>query len=264
MDVLPESDARETGDEPAMMARRLGPNRIVVGRRRYDAALRAISNNPETKLLILDDGFQHRAIHRDVDLLLLDGTRYLGNGRLLPLGDLREPMTSAKRAHALVVTRGTRCSRANRDEIDTWWSFFGSGGPIFYVDFHIASLRDAASGKRLALPSDPGPLFAFCALGHPNAFYADLLVAGLRWIGNKSFRDHQALRPTQIAKLASLAKDLGALGLVCTEKDAIKLTGAHVAASGLPIWVAEQEVRGAADLVGWIIDTLNKPPPAGQ
>jgi len=257
MDVTPKSDPSETGDEPAMMARRLGPNRVIVGRSRHAAALRAISSIPEAKLLIMDDGFQHRKLHRDIDLLLLDGTRKWGNGRLLPLGDLREPMTGAKRAHALIVTR---CSKTNKDEVEKWWSDFGSGGPIFYVDFHIATVRDAATGKRLALPAELGPLFAFCALGHPQAFYADLQTAGLTLVGTKSFRDHKALSPSKIARLAALAADSGATGLICTEKDAVKLTTAHIAANGLPIWVAEQEVQGEAGLVEWIVDSLNRLP----
>jgi tetraacyldisaccharide 4'-kinase len=261
MDVHPISNPSETGDEPAMMARRLGPNRVVVGRRRHAAALRAISNIPEAKLLIMDDGFQHRALYRDIDLLLLDGAHKWGNGKLLPLGNLREPMTSAKRAHALIVTRG---SRAKKDEIEAWWSEFGSGGPIFYVDFRIASVRNAATGKRLALPSEIGQLFAFCALGNPEAFYADLLMAGLTKVDAKSFRDHGAISPSQMARLTTLAADSDAAGLICTEKDAVKLTDAHIAASSLPIWVAEQEVRGTANLVGWIIDVLNKLPTAEQ
>jgi tetraacyldisaccharide 4'-kinase len=253
MGVGPLSSPKEVGDEPAMMAKRLGPNSVVVGRRRIAAARTAVSLRPDAKLLILDDGFQHRAIHRDIDLLLLDGARAAGSGRMLPLGDLREPMESAKRAHALVVTRK---SRANAEKIEAWWSRYGSGGPVFYVDFRISGLRNAATGERLAPPARPGPLFAFCALGHPQAFYADLLVAGLAWLDTRSFRDHRGLAPRQVAKMASAAVKLGAAGLVCTEKDAVKLTGAHTEASPIPIWVAEQEVAGAEGLTDWIAGLL--------
>jgi len=255
MDANPESNPFEVGDEPAMMARRLGANRVYVGRRRVAAALRAVSRAPETRLLILDDGFQHRALHRDIDLLLLDGVRVWGNGKLLPSGSLREPMTSAKRAHALVVTRG---SRAQKDKIEAWWSNYGAGGPIFYVDFQICALRNAATGERTLLPARPGPLYAFCALGNPNAFYADLLAAELPWLDTRSFRDHQRVSPSQIAKIASCAAALGATGLVCTEKDAVKFTRAHLAASYLPIWVAEQRVINAEALTAWITDLLER------
>jgi len=255
MDVEPTSDPREVGDEPAMMARRLGPNRVTVGRRRITAARIVLAHAPDTKLLFLDDGFQHRAIHRDIDLLLLDGVRTTGNGKMLPLGNLREPMENAKRAHALVVTRG---GRADREDIEAWWLRYGSGGPLFYVDFKIVALRNAATGERLALPAKPGPLFAFCALGHPQAFYADLLVAGLTWLDTRSFRDHRRLTPKQIAEMASAAMKMGADDLVCTEKDAVKFTNDHLAACVLPIWIAEQEVTNADGLVDWIAGRLGE------
>lgn len=253
MTVAPESDPALTGDEPLMMARRLGPNRVVVGRQRHAAALRAQALEPPPSLLIMDDGFQHRALHRDLDLLLLDGVRRWGNGRMLPLGDLREPMAGAARASALVVTRGSRAPRA---EILAWWERYGSGGPVFWVDFVIGSLRKLGSQERLALPTgDPGPWFAFCALGHPEAFFADLLVAGVPWTGTQAFRDHQALGPAELRHLQAQALAVGAKALVCTEKDAVKLRPEDLPPL-LPVWVAEQRVLGAEALVAWVAKQL--------
>lgn len=254
MDVVPLSDARETGDEPLLMARALGGGKVVVGRRRHAAALRALSRSPRPQVLLLDDGFQHRALHRDLDLLLLDGIRRWGNGRLLPLGDLREPSSSARRAHALVVTRA---SRALRPDIETWWARHGSGGPIFWVDFRLQALRNLATGERLELPGAAlGPLLAFCALGHPEAFYADLLVAGLSWVDTRSFRDHQPLGPAQLRALADAALAAGARALVCTEKDAVKFDPAWAAALPLPLWVAEQGVEAGEPLLTFVRERL--------
>ena len=257
MAVDPQSDPAQTGDEPLMMARRLGPGRVVVGRKRYHAALRALVLEPRPDLLIMDDGFQHRALRRDLDLLLLDGVRRWGNGRMLPLGDLREPMASAARASCLVVTRG---GRADRARILDWWARFGAeGAPVFWVDFAIGALRRFGTGERLELPAKaPGPLFAFCALGHPESFYADLLVAGLPWAGTWSFRDHQALGPGQLQRLEAAARAAGATGLVCTEKDAVKL-GPAVPLT-LPLWVAEQRVLGGEPLVAWLLQRLERLP----
>jgi len=254
MAVDPGSSPEQTGDEPLMMARRLGPGRVVVGRKRLHAALRALVLDPPPDLLIMDDGFQHRALKRDVDLLLLDGVRRWGDGRMLPLGDLREPMASAARASCLVVTRG---GRADRPRILAWWARWGSGGPVFWVDFAIGALRRFDTGERLQLQqhnASPGPLFAFCALGHPEAFYADLLVAGLPWVGTWSFRDHQALTGRQFQRLEAQARAAGAAGLVCTEKDAVKLAGPLPFT--LPLWVAEQRVAGGEDLVAWLLQRL--------
>ncbi|MDP2877494.1 MAG: tetraacyldisaccharide 4'-kinase, partial [Holophaga sp.] len=236
MDVAPDSNPSQTGDEPLMMARRLGPGRVIVGRKRAVAGLRALGQNP--RLLLLDDGFQHRALHRDVDLLLLDGVRRWGNGKTLPLGDLREPMECAQRAHALVVTRG---ARAPREEILTWWQRYGSGGPVFWIDFAIGSLRSFPDGS---VPSEnqTGPLFAFCALGHPEAFYADLILAGHPWVGYRSFRDHQAITKGTLQQVVREARLAGAEGLVCTEKDAVKLGPGHLLSLDFPLWVAQQQV----------------------
>ena len=254
MDVNPDSDPGMTGDEPLMMAQRLGPGRIVVGRKRISAGLRALSRVPQPRLLLLDDGFQHRALARDLDLLLLDGVRRWGKGRMLPLGDLREPAASAARAHALVVTRG---ARAPREEIQAWWARHGSGGPIFWVDFAIGGLRGLNGTEHLQLPgANPGPLFAFCALGHPEAFYADLMLAGLPWVGYRSFRDHQVMGESDLRALARAAREAGATALVCTEKDAVKLDPRKAQELGIPIWVAEQRVQGAEALLDYVCREL--------
>ncbi|MBP1626101.1 MAG: tetraacyldisaccharide 4'-kinase [Holophagaceae bacterium] len=255
MDVGPDSHPREAGDEPVLMARRLGPGRVIVGRKRHAAALRAVSLVPTPRVLLLDDGFQHRALHRDLDLLLLDGVRSWGNGRMLPLGDLREPMASAARASALVVTRG---SRADRASILDWWERHGSGGPVFWVDFAIGALRCLATGERRSLPSEFGSLLAFCALGHPEAFYADLLVAGLSWVETRSFPDHHPISPRELERLQDAARSVGAEGLVCTEKDAVKLGQAHLQRLTMPLWVAEQSVLGLEPLLEFVHERLEK------
>jgi len=254
MEVAPDSDPRQTGDEPLLMARSLGSGRVFVGRRREQAAHRALGHDPRPAALILDDGFQHRALYRDVDLLLLDGVKRWGNGRMVPLGDLREPMESARRASALVVTRG---SRASRPEILAWWDRHGSGGPVFWVDFSLTALRFLATGERVGLPvKGLGPVFAFCALGHPEAFLADLLVAGLSWVDSARFMDHRAITTQQLKQLEKKALEAGAELLVCTEKDAVKLRPEHLAALELPIAVAEQRVQGAEPLVEFVIERL--------
>ncbi len=257
MDVGPESNAAQVGDEPLLMARRLGAGRVVVARKRAAGAARSLALNPLTKVLLLDDGFQHRALHRDLDLLVLDGVRRWGNGKMLPMGDLREPQDSAKRSHALVVTRG---GLAPKDEIEAWWKQYGSGGPTFYVDFAIGALRSFnAKGEpaRLELPArDLGQFFAFCGLGHPEAFFADLLVAGLSWSGTRVFRDHHAISPRELWLVQEEAAKDGASSLVCTEKDAVKLGIEHLAVLQMPLWIAEQKVIGAEALLAWVLERL--------
>lgn len=241
----------EAGDEPVLLARRLGPQRVVVARHRIEGARLAESFDPQPRCLLLDDGFQHRALHRDLDLLVLDGVKRWGNGRMVPRGDLREPMEAASRAHALVVTRTARASMA---EIHAWWDRYGSGGPVFGVDFSIGSLRDWNTGDRMALPAAAERTFlAFCALGNPEAFLADLLLAGVRWEGDQSFRDHHAVTLKELVQLQDQAFEIGVDALVCTEKDAVKLGEAHRAALRMPLYVAEQSLTGGQELLAWVV-----------
>jgi len=249
MSVEPTSNPRQTGDEPLLMARRLGPQRVVVGRKRHAAALRAISQRPELRCLLLDDGFQHRALHRDLDLLVLDGVRLWGDGRMLPLGDLREPMASVRRAHALVVTRAGRV--VDCAAVEAWWAQHGSGGPVFWVDFELGDLR-SWNLEGVPAPFPEGPAFAWCGLGHPEAFYADLLLAGHRWLGSHSFPDHRGPSPSEFRQLQTQARSEGATWLVCTEKDAVKLGPEHARGLDLPLFVAEQRVVGGAPLLAWV------------
>jgi len=252
MSVEPDSNPRQTGDEPLLMARRLGTQRVVVGRKRHAAALRALSQRPGLRCLLLDDGFQHRALHRDLDLLVLDGVRLWGDGRMLPLGDLREPVDSAWRAHALVVTRAARV--ADRAKVEDWWARHGSGGPLFWVDFALGGLRRWPKGEEAS--AIEGPAFAWCGLGHPEAFYADLLVAGHAWVGSHSFPDHQGPTPAELRRLQAQARAEGASWLVCTEKDAVKLKEEHVRSLKLPLFVAEQRVTGGEALLAWVLARL--------
>jgi tetraacyldisaccharide 4'-kinase len=252
MSVEPDSNPRQTGDEPLLMARRLGTQRVVVGRKRHAAALRALSQRPGLRCLLLDDGFQHRALHRDLDLLVLDGVRLWGDGRLLPLGGLREPVDSARRAHALVVTRAARV--ADRAKVEDWWAQHGSGGPIFWVDFVLGGLRRWPEEEGASAAE--GPAFAWCGLGHPEAFYADLLVAGHAWVGSHSFPDHQGPTPAELRRLQAQARAEGASWLVCTEKDAVKLNEEHVRSLKLPLFVTEQRVTGGEALLAWVLARL--------
>lgn len=251
MSVETDSDPRQTGDEPLLLARRLGAHRVVVGRKRHAAGLRALAQRPGLRCLLLDDGFQHRALHRDLDLLVLDGVRRWGKGRMLPLGDLREPAASAARAQALVVTRAARVP--DRAEIEAWWARHGSGGPIFWIDFALGALRHWPSGTPAPLPlAEQGPAFAWCGLGHPEAFYADLLLAGQAWVATHSFPDHGGPSPADLGRLQARARAEGAAWLVCTEKDAVKLGADHSRALELPLYVAEQRVTGGEPLLAWV------------
>ena len=251
--VDPGADPARSGDEPALMADALGEGRVFVGRSRSAAAALARATRPDLAALLLDDGFQHRALHRDLDLLLLDGQRLWGNGRLLPLGDLREPMENARRAHALIVTRAGRVQ--DRAAVEAWWREHGSGGPIFWIGFHLARLRpvDPPDAEPVPLPErEPPPAYAWCGLGNPDAFFADLRGAGITLREAACFGDHKGPSPDELEAMDAEAAHVGAARFICTEKDAVKLTADHLAALTLPLYAAEQRVDGGEALLAFV------------
>lgn len=255
MAVVPGANPTESGDEPALMAERLGKFRVFVGRKRIEAARLARTQRPELQVLLLDDGFQHRALYRDLDLLLLDGLRLWGNGRLLPLGDLREPASSARRAQALIVTRAGRV--ADREAVEEWWKQNGSGGPIFWLDFRLASLR-TLDGVSTPLPEEtPVPSYAWCGLGNPEAFFADLRSVGVSMRETARFADHHGPSPDELEAMDAEAIHVGAKRLICTEKDAVKLTEEHLSRLSIPLLIAEQRVEGGAGLLGFVEGKLH-------
>jgi tetraacyldisaccharide 4'-kinase len=194
-------DAARFGDEPVLMRRRLGNVPVIVGESRYRAGVEA-EQRFETDLHLLDDGFQHRELARDFDIVLLSPGDL--EGRLLPLGRLREPLSSLARAHAIVWT-----AEAEDAPVP---AAVPAGKPIW-------RLR-----RRVEVPAgSPSRPFVFCAIAEPERFRRGLESAGVRAAGYRWFRDHHAYRASDVAALRRAAEHAGANGFLTTEKDAVKL-----------------------------------------
>ena len=152
---------------------------------------------------------------------------------------------------ALVVTRASRVE--DRDAVEAWWREHGSSGPVFWLDFRLARLRPLAGGAPIPLPEpDPASAFAWCGLGNPEAFFKDLRAAGVPMRDAARFSDHGGPSADELEGLDAEAKHIGARRLICTEKDAVKLTEDHFAALTLPLFVAEQEVEGGDALLAFV------------
>ncbi|HZU52714.1 MAG TPA: tetraacyldisaccharide 4'-kinase, partial [Holophagaceae bacterium] len=143
--------------------------------------------------------------------------------------------------------------------VEAWWRANGSGGPIFWLDFRITRLRPL-EGEPIQLPErDPAPAFAWCGLGNPEAFFADLRAAGAPMRDAARFSDHQGPSAEELEALDAEARHIGAARLICTEKDAVKLTEDHLAALTLPLFVAEQRVEGGEALLEFVKAKLAEP-----
>ena len=218
-----------TSDEVELMKARLGDRvRFGVGKDRFAEGRRMEQQSP-VDIFLLDDGFQHRQLARDLDILMLDGSRKLENEWLLPAGSLREPISACRRADILVVTR-----KFERPEIEAKDSHTFS---VFYAQTRLLGFRRFGDEQfRYVSELGPGPFFAFCGVGNPQAFFADLMHWNVPLAGEQCFRDHHRYLPSDLATLKDQALRAGAIALVTTEKDACNLT--NVQAAALPIYIA--------------------------
>ncbi len=203
------------GDEPALLAASLPGTAVVVGESRYEAGLACLRAG-EVDLFLLDDGFQHLSLFRDVDLLLVDGVEGVGNGRTLPLGPLREPPEHAKFADALVLTRCADRDRMNRvlAEIP-----FPAGRPVAASRMVPISLIEL-DGREIPLPPPGEQVAAFAGIARNRRFLETLSSAGFRVASFRGFGDHHWYTPTELRRIGAEA---GGLPIVTTEKDLIRL-----------------------------------------
>ncbi|TYT75629.1 tetraacyldisaccharide 4'-kinase [Desulfobotulus mexicanus] len=214
------------GDEPCLLAA-TSPASVYVGADRYRSGLRAVSDGAE--ILLLDDGFQHRNMHRDLDIVLLDSRHPFGNGRLLPRGSLREKPSALLRAHALVFTRCDGEESAH-EGLCRWAET--AGIPVFFS-------RHAQVGMdgQAVLPVSSGKVLAFSALADDRSFVEGLLEKGWNVGGVLKFPDHHPYGPSAMDQLADKARNMGAEALVTTAKDAVKLPDPSV--WPLPLYVVD-------------------------
>jgi tetraacyldisaccharide 4'-kinase len=244
----PLIDAYQAGDEAMLMAETLREVAIVKGKNRYAAGMFAIANlksdisNLESKLLfILDDGFQHWVLHRDKDILLIDGTSPYGNRKLFPGGPLREPLSAMKRADIIVITNSySHCPNSSgdgcaRDGTNNKWpnveslteevKRYAASAPLFFAQHRPSSLI-ASSGNVFALSDMKNKkVFAFCGIGNPHSFKNTLLPLAETLTGFMIFRDHYQYSRTDFRMIADNAKRSGADWIVTTEKDIMRLRG---------------------------------------
>jgi tetraacyldisaccharide 4'-kinase len=207
-----------TSDEVRLLQSRLG-NRVQfgVGAKRYEQGRELAKRG--VNWFVLDDGFQHLQLARDVDIVLIDATNPFSGGRLLPAGHLREPRSALARADIIVITRNTRApaieSAIRRD----------STAPIFYARPKLGAIHSFNEGQPAGAvaPGALPKLFAFCGIGNPAAFLDDLRTWGLDIVGHKFFPDHHRYTDHDDQEILRLASEAGASGLICTEKDLYNL-----------------------------------------
>ncbi|MBF0179766.1 MAG: tetraacyldisaccharide 4'-kinase [Magnetococcales bacterium] len=227
-------------DEASFLAGSLPGVAVLTGRHRPTLIRHAVERL-HCDLVLMDDGFQRLDVYKDLDLLLLDAARPLGNGRLLPGGLLREFPSAIRRAHAVVLTRADdpRATLATR----AWLAERFPQVPVMTAT-HRPTAWIPLHAPRDPLPLDglTAPLFAFCAIAAPDRFFTTLRGLTLDLRGQRPFPDHHPFSPQETARLLAEAADLGATALVCTEKDAVKLDPARI---DMPVFALRVEIAFA-------------------
>jgi tetraacyldisaccharide 4'-kinase len=213
-------DPREVGDEPALLARALPQVPIVVCADRYRGGRRA-EECFNVGAHLLDDGFQHRALARDVDVVAVDTTQELSEQAMLPAGRLREPPAALGRAHLVVLTR---VELSDPRPVERQVRRINPQVEIFHATTQLCELVDVHTGRTYPPDAFQGePVEAFCGIGNPGAFFADLRRWGFSVIGEHSFRDHYVYSDASLEALKVLARRSHPAALVTTEKDAMNL-----------------------------------------
>lgn len=210
-----------SNDEFEMLSSRLPgvPHRQHPDRHR--AGRQILAEHPEVDLLILDDGFQHRRLHRDLDVVLLDALDPFGGGHCLPRGWLRESWRALAGADRIILTRVERCQPARLQETRTLLDqYFGE------IERHESRTRVEGISTLAGQPAGEVArmrIACFCGIGQPDSFFELLAATGAQILGTRTFSDHHRYRPRQLRDLLRWGRDLGADALVCTEKDAVKI-----------------------------------------
>ncbi len=227
--VDPAGSARDFGDEPVLMARRLGVP-VVVGEERYEAGIFA-ENKFGPQLHLLDDGFQHRALFRDFDIVLITPEDI--RDRLLPAGRLREPLRSLGRADAIVLASGASSNGLPVERKLVW--------------------RVRRGIVAANVPTRP---IVFCGIARPKNFALQLRTAGIEPVAEAFFRDHHRYSEKDIRDLLSLRQRSEADGFVTTEKDAINLGGFLSALEPLAVVPVKMELTDAANAVDTMLNRI--------
>jgi tetraacyldisaccharide 4'-kinase len=218
--VEPGGSAQNFGDEPLLLARRLGVP-VIVGEDRYEAGLFA-ERNSVPSLHLLDDGFQHRALARDFDIVLV--TPEDSRDRLLPAGRLREPLTSLSRVDAVVLTSGAPAE-----------AFPLTGKLVWRVR------------RGITVKTIPARPVVFCGIARPQNFLMQLRTAGIEPLAQALYRDHHAYSEKDVHDLLELRQKSEAECFITTEKDAINLGGYLAALEPLVIVPVKMELIDAAN-----------------
>ena len=228
------------GDEAYLLAEELKGCAAVISDADRVAAAHWAVENLRTDIFVLDDGFQHLRIARNLDIVTIDATNPWGNRKLLPAGILREPLSALTRADCIVVTRADAAQQL--DELENELGRLSNGVPVFRSCMNLARLR-LASGKDSSFGTDEvkrSSVAAFCAIGNPKSFFALLNREGYQLCYTRALRDHYRYVQSDLDRIERESIFKGAQALFTTAKDEVKLRSISM---NLPCYAVDIEIE---------------------
>jgi len=247
----------ETGDEPWLIAQRCPGVSVAVGADRA-AVGRYLIGRHHVDTLIMDDGYQHMALRRDTNILVMDAGAPFGNGYLLPRGRLREPLSAMARATAVLVTRASQAARL--DALKAAVCAVAPSVPVWVTDFAPCALVPVGGSTTVEPSVLKGErVLAVSGIGNPASFQALLETVGATVAEHCVFPDHHAYSLEDVQTVRQVAARAGAARIVTTEKDAVKLAGLVSSPSpleGEPVLSLAEEGRARGDFWAVRIDLV--------
>jgi len=252
--ISPASDsvAASTSDEVRLLQSHLG-QRVLFGIGSDRHRTGSLLAERGVEWFVLDDGFQHLQLDRDVNIVLVDASNPFGGGRLLPAGRLRESQGALARANLVVITRTSNAPGLER-AIQRY-----TDSPIFYAQVSLNAIHYVEAGRLAgSITADlVGKPYAFCGIGNPHSFLFTLRDSGIELAGHEFFPDHHHYTSTDLAQVVFAARAAGATALICTEKDLYNLGDAFDGSLDLLCATISMNVERADDFWHQIISVAN-------
>jgi tetraacyldisaccharide 4'-kinase len=242
------------GDEPVMLAKNLPGIPVITGKSRVYPCQHAITSH-NSDILLLDDGFQHLAVKRNLDLVLFNATTLAGNSRVLPGGVLREPVKALNRCHAFLLTGMNSTNREQATQFSNLLKSRFPEKPVFFseiVNYEIWSIDEE---KRIADPAIIGKTSAFCAIANPIRFYNSIKTSGINMVLFTPFHDHSTYNQGVLDNLCQEATAAGVKSLVTTEKDFVKIE--HLNRT-LPLYILKINQKMDSDFFHYVLEAINR------
>ncbi len=278
----------EAGDEPFMMARNLPGVPLLIGKERFLVGMKAIEDfSPD--VVLLDDGYQHLGLARDLNLLLLRTVKPFGNGRVFPAGTLREPISALKRADAFILTYAEEGTESTVDKLRLFLHKEFPDRPAFIsycnpISFYVLNETHMSHGNAKDNENNPpeffppphlwkrgagGDLkrglggflggkkaFVFCGIAHPGSFRKMLIRLGVDLVDFMAYRDHYDYHRGDLEEIEERAARKGAEFIITTEKDAVKIDKLIGSRMSIPIGILRAEFTFEHKFTSFIDDRI--------